>query len=374
MYANGSISFDAALTAQPQSFIINLITDLSNKQDKNTSAYINTTNTSILLNTTVYGTGNITVTKNTNGSLTFDASLLAQPQSFISNLITDLSNKVNTNTSAYINSTNTSVILTSNLNATFDHNASNLTFPSSSSSPAMQCGSSCHGAVNYTLLNSSVNPQNMNASNISSGTLGITNGGTGQTTQAAAFDALDPLTTKGDILVNNGTNATRLPIGTDGQVLVANSSATNGLNWQSKIAPVMLVNITQTCSRNTAANAMTGLNVNYTTSVNSTGAIYLSLNFQVSATGNNINSKYQLAYGTGAAPLCNAAAAGTTKGNQYNISTIANPAGAIVQPFSETVAISGLSPNTKYWFDLQATDSTVAVWTYSLPQLSVIEP
>ncbi len=42
------------------------------------------------------------------------------------------------------------------------------------------------------------------------GTLGIGNGGTGQTTQTAGFDALSPLTTLGDTLYDNGTNNVRL--------------------------------------------------------------------------------------------------------------------------------------------------------------------
>jgi hypothetical protein len=52
------------------------------------------------------------------------------------------------------------------------------------------------------------------------GTLPIANGGTGQTTAAAAFNALSPITTTGDLIVGNGTNsATRLGIGSTGQVL-----------------------------------------------------------------------------------------------------------------------------------------------------------
>lgn len=43
-----------------------------------------------------------------------------------------------------------------------------------------------------------------------SGTLAIANGGTGQTTQTAAFDALSPLTTSGDTIFHNGTNNVRL--------------------------------------------------------------------------------------------------------------------------------------------------------------------
>jgi hypothetical protein len=52
------------------------------------------------------------------------------------------------------------------------------------------------------------------------GTLAIANGGTGQTTAANAFNALNPMTTAGDILYEaSGGVAARLPIGTAGQVL-----------------------------------------------------------------------------------------------------------------------------------------------------------
>lgn len=57
------------------------------------------------------------------------------------------------------------------------------------------------------------------ASNIT-GTVLITHGGTGQTTTTAAFNALSPLTTAGDIIYENITpSATRLPIGSGGQIL-----------------------------------------------------------------------------------------------------------------------------------------------------------
>jgi len=52
------------------------------------------------------------------------------------------------------------------------------------------------------------------------GTLAIANGGTGQTTAAAAFNSLNPMTTTGDIIYESGTNtASRLAIGSTGQVL-----------------------------------------------------------------------------------------------------------------------------------------------------------
>lgn len=62
------------------------------------------------------------------------------------------------------------------------------------------------------------------------GTLAIANGGTGQTTANAAFGALSPLTTKGDIVGYSTVNA-RVPIGTNGQVLTADSTQTLGLKW-----------------------------------------------------------------------------------------------------------------------------------------------
>jgi hypothetical protein len=52
------------------------------------------------------------------------------------------------------------------------------------------------------------------------GTVAIANGGTGQTTATAAFNALNPMTTTGDLLYESSpTTAARLPIGTTGQVL-----------------------------------------------------------------------------------------------------------------------------------------------------------
>jgi len=63
------------------------------------------------------------------------------------------------------------------------------------------------------------------------GTLPIANGGTGQTSQTAAFDALSPTTTKGDLIVSDGTDNIRLPVGTDNYVLTADSAQASGIKW-----------------------------------------------------------------------------------------------------------------------------------------------
>lgn len=68
-----------------------------------------------------------------------------------------------------------------------------------------------------------------------SGAAPIANGGTGQTNKTAAFDALSPSTTKGDIIVYDGTDNIRLAVGTDGQALVANSGAASGLSYAAVV-------------------------------------------------------------------------------------------------------------------------------------------
>lgn len=48
-----------------------------------------------------------------------------------------------------------------------------------------------------------------------------------------SWNAVSPLTTKGDIFVRNSTTSARLPVGPDGYSVVADSSQPTGLSWQS---------------------------------------------------------------------------------------------------------------------------------------------
>lgn len=88
--------------------------------------------------------------------------------------------------------------------------------------------------VSYSDLTGTVPTWNQNttgtAANVT-GTVAIGNGGTGQTTKTAAYNALSPNTTKGDIEVFNGTNNVRLPVGTNNYVLTADSTAAEGVKW-----------------------------------------------------------------------------------------------------------------------------------------------
>ena len=84
--------------------------------------------------------------------------------------------------------------------------------------------------------------------------LPIGNGGTGQTTATAGFDALSPLTTQGDVLYYNGTHNVRLGNGTSGQVLKTLGAAANPA-WTS---PPFLMKIPGTASAgNNPANGAT---------------------------------------------------------------------------------------------------------------------
>jgi len=54
--------------------------------------------------------------------------------------------------------------------------------------------------------------------------LAIAQGGTGQSTQTAAFDALSPVTTRGDLIVRDASNNVRLAIGAADTVLKTNGT------------------------------------------------------------------------------------------------------------------------------------------------------
>lgn len=51
------------------------------------------------------------------------------------------------------------------------------------------------------------------------------------TVSALVFDDIAPTTTKGDMIVHNGTTNVREPVGTDGFVLTANSAEASGVEW-----------------------------------------------------------------------------------------------------------------------------------------------
>ena len=124
-------------------------------------------------------------------------------------------------------------------------------------------------------------------SQITSGAVAIANGGTGQTTASAGFNALSPITTTGDLIVGNGTNsATRLAIGTNGYVLTSNGTTAT---WQASTGGVT-----------TFSGGTTGL----TPATATAGAITLAGTLAIANGGTNSTSTPTAGgavYGTGTA-------------------------------------------------------------------------
>lgn len=91
------------------------------------------------------------------------------------------------------------------------------------------------------------------------GTVLITQGGTGQITKSAAFDALSPMSGAGDIIIGGASGTgTRLPIGSNGTVLTAVSGSPS---WQSPATAVVAYNITnQTTAYSASPNDLVRAN------------------------------------------------------------------------------------------------------------------
>jgi hypothetical protein len=117
------------------------------------------------------------------------------------------------------------------------------------------------------------------------GTLALANGGTGQTSAASAFGALSPLTTKGDLLAFSTVNA-RLPVGTNGQVLSADSTQTLGLKWVAALTTTL-----------TSAHLFVGNASNVATDTAITGDVTIS-NTGVTAIGTGVVTSTMILDGT----------------------------------------------------------------------------
>jgi hypothetical protein len=108
-------------------------------------------------------------------------------------------------------------------------------------------------------------------------------GGTGQTSASAAFNALSPITTTGDLILGNGTNsATRLAIGSNGYLLTSNGTTAS---WVA--APASGVT--------TFSAGTTG----FTPATATSGAITLAGTLVVGNGGTGVATLTGLAYGNG---------------------------------------------------------------------------
>lgn len=145
------------------------------------------------------------------------------------------------------------------------------------------------------------------------GTVAINRGGTGQVTATPAFNALAPTTTKGDLIVNNGTNNVREAVGTDGFLLTADSGASTGVSWQPPaatlpyyISTTLTTNVTTTPSapgeyrtyiKNAASTAGTD-NAPATGPSTTNGMLIYAVNFASAGTSGQTN-RWEIFVGVG---------------------------------------------------------------------------
>lgn len=169
------------------------------------------------------------------------------------------------------------------------------------------------------------------------GTLAVANGGTGQTTSSAAFNALSPITTTGDLIIGNGTNsATRLGIGSNGFVLTSNGTTAT---WAASTGGVT-----------SFSAGTTGL----TPSTGTTGAITLAGTLAVANGGTG-----QTTYTDGQLLI------GNSTGNTLSKSTLTAGSGITITNGSGTITIAStgsLPSQTGNAGKYLTTDGTTASW------------
>ena len=128
----------------------------------------------------------------------------------------------------------------------------------------------------------------INGNQITSGTVAIANGGTGQTTASTAFNALSPITTTGDLIIGTGVNsASRLAIGANGYLLTSDGTTAS---WVA--APA------------TGVTSFSGGTTGLTPATATTGAITLAGTLAIANGGTNSTATATAggaAYGTGTA-------------------------------------------------------------------------
>jgi hypothetical protein len=203
-----------------------------------------------------------------------------------------------------------------------------------------------------------------------SSTLAIASGGTGQTTASAAFNALSPVTSTGDLIIGNGTNSsTRLAIGSNATVLTSNGTTAS---WSALPANV-----------SSFSAGTTGL----TPSTGTTGAVTLAgtLNIANGGTGQTAFTANYIHYGSFSTSAslqfdgttmrvgANALLGGTTNpivgitggANNYIQSYIYNSTNG-ASSSADIVAYANNSTDAHGWADMGFTSAAYADATYTV--------
>ena len=211
------------------------------------------------------------------------------------------------------------------------------------------------------------------ASNVT-GTVAIANGGTGQTTASAGFNALSPVTTTGDLIIGNGANSsTRLPIGANSYVLTSNgttatwAASTGGVTsfsagttgFTPSTGTTGAVTLAGTLNVANGGTGLTSLTANYIPYGNGTSAFNSSANFAYNGTYLRVGATTPLAGAT------NPITAFTGSTNGYVQTYILN-GNSGTSASADLVAYADNSTDAHGWADMGFTSSTYADATYTV--------
>jgi len=201
------------------------------------------------------------------------------------------------------------------------------------------------------------------------GTLPITNGGTGQTSASAAFNALSPITTTGDLILGTGTNtAGRLAIGLNGYVLTSNGTTAS---WQATSSGVTsfsagstgftpstatsgAVTLAGTLATTNGGTGLTSFTTNGAVYATSTSALTTGT-LPVASGGTGVTTLTGVVYGNGSSAF--SAATGSEIATAIGSTAVTNATNA------SNVAITTGSATTNYLAFVTATTGNLPVLT-----------
>lgn len=168
----------------------------------------------------------------------------------------------------------------------------------------------------------------------------IAQGGTGQTAATAGFNALGPATTKGDLIVHNGTNHIRLAVGTDTQVLTADSAQANGVKWAASGSVAAATQAEMEAAASTSVYASPGRQQFHVSAAKAwavikpaAGTPTLSANYNISSITDNGVGLYQVNIGTDFSSADYAVVSGYNRANGTGLSFSPNIHGQAVGDF-----------------------------------------
>lgn len=190
-------------------------------------------------------------------------------------------------------------------------------------------------------------------------TVPIGSGGTGQTTQAAGFDALAPTTTEGDLVYRGASNNARLAIGTTGQVLTVSGGvpAWSTPSSGSGAADAYTANqVSDYTTSSTTFADVDGTNFNLSVSTNG-GDVLIGFYGNVKVSGSGAPTVYFDV-------LQDAARVAGDDGLMFSLVGSTDTVFDQYQPVSFVYLVTGLSAAT-YAFKLQWKVSTAAVILYA---------